>query len=456
MPSYTLIQILDLSTPCPIQLNLTGIFLRDFSELEFDVAKGRAVNNSAENVGQQNVLTPSALSTVGLRRATESHSVLIHNHSGLDVNINWSGSSIPGNPECSVRFDSVGPGLVRSGQSVSLDSIFDSMEFQKNFSSNIEPTAKLCLSLTGSSAEEVGDRELVSELPISSSSGHSTSLHILRPVMLFDGSHHAVSPWQNHNNRTNGRTSPETVMTEGSRADFSYYNAEPVVEWCMQNQRLRSSTVDMFSLGKGRDLLSSSVWSPEEEYNVDLIDFTQFQGQEAPVDLSNEEEGTGEVPRQVASPSRKSQGFAPHRSNWLRPYLKNDSPEWTDMTCILRMARERVMLPDSNWIWVNDWTVDLSGNFGESTDADGWEYQADFETFTRTRRFYERGDSCRRRRWTRTRIVKPPRLDDPNRILKFVWETSRDDQGNFKIEIKSHVTLHNSTDSVLSFFVFSP
>jgi hypothetical protein len=120
------------------------------------------------------------------------------------------------------------------------------------------------------------------------------------------------------------------------------------------------------------------------------------------------------------------------------------------------MARERVMLPDSSWMWVNDWSVDVSGDFGESTDADGWEYQADFETFTRTRRFYNRGDSCRRRRWTRTRIVKPPLLDDPSRLLKLVWETSRDEGGNFKIEVKSHVTLHNSSGAPLSFFVFSP
>lgn len=98
----------------------------------------------------------------------------------------------------------------------------------------------------------------------------------------------------------------------------------------------------------------------------------------------------------------------------------------------------------------------MNGVYGESTDADGWEYQADFETFTRTRRFYQRGDSCRRRRWTRTRIMRPPRLDDPRRPLKLVWETSRDDRGNYKVEVKSHVTVHNSTGLKLSIFVSSP
>ncbi|KAL3944397.1 MAG: hypothetical protein SGBAC_001521 [Bacillariaceae sp.] len=212
----------------------------------------------------------------------------------------------------------------------------------------------------------------------------------------------------------------------------------------MQNQRLRSSTVDLYSLRKGRDLLSASIWSPEEDYNEDAL--VHLQGKD-PVSPSN---------NQVGSPSRKGKTHTGHKSEWLRPYLKNDSPEWTDMTCILRMARERVMLPDSNWIWVNNWSVDVNGVYGESTDADGWEYQADFETFTRARRFYQRGDSCRRRRWTRTRIVKPPRLDDPQRQLKLVWETFRDDRGNYKVEVKSHVTVHNSTGSKLSLFVSSP
>lgn len=41
------------------------------------------------------------------------------------------------------------------------------------------------------------------------------------------------------------------------------------------------------------------------------------------------------------SPVMTSQG------NWLRPN-EMDFPEWTDMTCILRMERDRVMLPDNH------------------------------------------------------------------------------------------------------------
>jgi hypothetical protein len=401
---------------------------------------------------EQTALTPSALSTVGLRRATESHSVSIHNHTGLDLNVDMSDSSPPRFAASTVRFDSIGPGLVRSGCITSLDSLLDGVDFdEKKLDSLAEITSRLCLSLAPSAMDIVGNREVVSDLPITSSSGQCISLHVLIPALSMEGGHSTTWQWPGGGGG-NGRTSPETVITEGSRADYAYYHAEPVVEWCMQNQRLRSSTIDMFSLSKGRDLLSSSIWSPEEQ-NVDSIDLSQFHGQMAPVDSFAEE---ADLIQPIASPGRNLSTFAPHRSNWLRPYLKNDSPEWTDMTCILKMARERVMLPDSNWIWVNDWTVDLSGEFGESTDTDGWEYQADFETFTRTRRFYTRGDSCRRRRWTRTRIVKPPKLDDPCRMLKFVWETSRDETGNFMIEVKSHVTLHNSTAAPLTFFVFCP
>ena len=432
-----------LSTPIPVQLNLTGIFLRDFAELDFDLMGGR------ENREKSQALAPSALSTVGLRRATESHSVTIHNFTGLDIEINLSGSSLPDPPEYSVRFDSVGPGLIKNSCCASLDSsVFEAADPQNNIDAVAETTSKLSLRLPVSTAEVVGERQTVTELPIASSLGRKATVHVLRPVVSFENT-------SNHSTRGQQARDDETVLTEGTRtADYAYYHAEPVVEWCMQNQRLRSSTVDLFSLGKGSDLLSSSIWSPEEEYNVDTISMVQTLGQEAL--MTGTTDDLGEVQRQqVGSPGRNNTKSV-RKNNWLRPYLKSDSPEWTDMTCILRMARERVMLPDNNWMWVNDWTVDVSGDFGESTDSDGWEYSADFETFVRVRRFYNRGDCCRRRRWTRTRIVKPPRLDDPNRLLKFVWETSRDEHGNFKIEVKSHVTLHNNTASNLTFFAFNP
>jgi hypothetical protein len=312
-------KILNASTPIPIQLNLTGILLRDIAELDF-----RSLREE-ESKDTPHALTPSALSTVGLRRATESHTVIIHNFSGLDVEINPTGSLRKSRgPGRSVRFDSVGPGLIKDSCCASIDSIFDIAGFQ----SDLEETAaaiRLSLQLTPSSIDIVGEREILAGLPISSSFGDSLFVHTLKPVVRDSLKGASGS----------GRSGVETVT------DYAYHNAEPVVEWCMQNQRLRSSTVDLYSLEKGRDLLSASIWSPEEDYNIDSL--TQLQGQDTALEKSNI----------LSSPGRKSKAVAHHKSEWLRPYLKNDSPEWTDMTCILRMARERVMLPDSNWIWVS-------------------------------------------------------------------------------------------------------
>jgi hypothetical protein len=441
--------VVEASTSSPIQLNLTGIFLRDFSEL--DVGSFRKPKDSPF------ALTPSALSTVGLRRATETHLVEVRNHTGVDIEVDIEGPSIQ-EKKASVRFDSFGPGLIKNNCHATFDSLFDNVDLQQNIDEISSQTPKMSLRFPSTSASVVGEREPVKALPLISQSGRSTTVHLLKPDSLL----HFSSSRHERSCLTPSRTSKQVLLKEEDSVltscsvapEYAYYHAEPVVEWCMQNQRLRSSVIDLYSLEKGRDLLSSSYWSPEEDYNVESIGFERHQGLEATFDGSLDDTGE-EIQREVHAGTSHAE-FKPVKSNWLRPYLKNDSPEWTDMTCILRMARERVMLPDNNWMWVNDWTVDVSGEYGESTDADGYEYSEDFETFSRSRRFYERGDSCRRRRWTRTRIVRPPRLEDPNRILKLVWETKRDERGNFVVDVKSHVTIHNSTSADLSFFAYSP
>jgi hypothetical protein len=446
--------ILDASTASPIQLNLTGIFLRDFSQLD--------LGSFRRPKGSPFALTPSVLSTVGLRRATESHIVKVWNYTGVEIEIDVE-KHPAAKKKSGVRFDSVGPGIIKDGCFATFDNLFENVGLQQNFEAMAGKAPKLCLQLPLSSAEEVGEREPIKGLPVLRQACTSASVHLLRPDSLLHlaSSHHdrrCLTPSRKAQEQSTivlPFQEEESVLTSSSVVpDYAYYHAEPVVEWCMQNQRLRSSTVDLYSLDKGRDLLSSSYWSPEEDYNVASIGLTPSQGLEATFEgVLDESEEEIKRPHRM-NPS--SPEYKPLKSNWLRPYLKNDSPEWTDMTCILRMARERVMLPDNNWMWVNDWTVDVSGEYGESSDADGYEYSEDFETFSRSRRFYQRGDACRRRRWTRTRIVRPPRLDDPNRLLKIVWETKRDDAGNFTIEVKSHVTLRNFTSTPLSFFVYSP
>lgn len=404
-------------------MNLTGILLRDLVEQDFvSLVKRRPRGVS------RGALTPSRISTVGLRRATESQSVIIHNRSGIDLDVSVVEPKKTKKSGPTVRFDFIGPGIIKDSSYMTLDTLEDNSISQYSVDELARAASTICLRPVPSERNHVAAFQELKNLPLTSPLEHTISLHILRAVA---GTSDSILT----------QNSPRSADVDKNASSNISYQTEPVVEWCMQNQRLRSSTVDLFSLEKGHDLLSSGIWSPEDEYSMEDWSSSRTTSYEA---------------RKSTSPSRKAAKSGPKKSNWIRPYLKNDSPEWTDMTCILRMARERVMLPDSSWIWLDDWKVDVSGSFGEETDADGWEYQADFETFTRSRRFYVRGDSCRRRRWTRTRIVRPPRLDDPGRQLRLVWETSRDKKGNFQVEVRSHVTIHNRTSAELSFFLFSP
>jgi Vacuolar-sorting-associated 13 protein C-terminal/SHR-binding domain of vacuolar-sorting associated protein 13 len=385
-------------------------------------------------------IDPSTLSTIGLRRATEGHAVLLQNDTGIDFLISASESDQSYyDLNCDIHIDQ----LVEAGTQQALIASITS-DRNSGLPSGFIP--KLKLQLTPSAASQIGDREPLIDLPIFSADGQCISLHRLQPTFGKDRNEPLRVP-------VPGRCSPDTVLSENSRltqAEYAYYNAEPVVEWCMQNQRLRTNVADSYSLPKGRDLLSSQIWSPGDDRIVD-IDQGLF------VEAIGHSESTDDTESLALPRKAKAITIRPsQQSNWVKPYLKNDSPEWTDMTCILRMARERVMLPDNNWIWLNDWTVDVSGAYGESTDCEGWEYEADFETFNRNRRFYKRGDSCRRRRWTRTRMIRPPPLSDPQRPIFLVWETSRNNSDNFVIQVRSHVTLHNYTTVDFAVFVSSP
>jgi hypothetical protein len=400
---------LNLSVSCenPVQINLTGILLRDLMETEFRVSNDKQEVETSESA----IIAPSVLSTVGLRRATKAPEVRVKNSTGIDLIILG-----PRNEETNVPAGSntcVLTALVNGG----VDSAC---------------STRLGLRIALSAESSLGSREPVLDLPIDSS---------VEQIFLLPQS--SLSPSQvgiNHViNLYNGRNSPDTVFTSEG-VDRAPFGAEPVVEWCMHNQRLRSTTNDVFSLPKGTDVLSSIIWSPDEGLRIDLTESYEKCESEAAAGL------------QVGSSHERSR----QKSQWQRPYLKNDSPEWTDMTCTMLMARERVLLPDSNWMWLNEWCVDVSGSLGKTTDADGWEYQADFETFSRERRYYQRGDTCRRRRWTRTRMVRRSTMYDPCRSVKVVWGSLKDDEGNIQIEARSHVRLNNVSGSSLTFFLFNP
>jgi hypothetical protein len=417
--------VLEVSSNSKMQINLTGILLRDFAEMKFGFHQDRSETGNVQPGG----LSPSVLSTVGLRRATETPMVKIANLTGFDIHV------VPD----STAFSS-DSGLILNGRTLRIE-----------LPNKEQEGLTFSLRVASSATEIIGERESVYDLPIDSFSGENPKLYLLKPSR----------PGLAHLHRLiDGRSSPDTVQTEATLKGPLAIAAEPVVEFCMHNQRLRTSVGDIYSLPKGVDLLSSGLWSPEDDTFEDISAREDSgSGQELAIDLSRGPEiAAGVQPTGPLSPSRSARGQSHKhvKCNWVRPYLKNDIPEWTDMTCTLRMARERVMLPDSNWIWVNDWSVDLRGNLWESTDADGWEYQTDVDAFSRSSRDYIRGDTCRRRRWTRTRIVRPPRLDHPARMLKFVWEKSVDPQGNVCVTVRSNIRIRNKTSVPLNFFVSSP
>lgn len=188
-------------------------------------------------------------------------------------------------------------------------------------------------------------------------------------------------------------------------------NIEPIIEYCIQNQRLRSAFSGASNLENGADLLSSQTWSPSDQiYN----------------------------------------GYGNH---WLHPYLDDDVPEWSDTTFSLKLDKDRSVLPDNGWIWLNDWEVDVSGAFDKEIDADGWDYAQDFRKLSGNKRFYEEGDMCRRRRWTRTRIMKEQLYDQILRPIPLAWSYVEEEGSGYKhIRITSHVRITNNTERKLSIF----
>mmetsp|Transcript_18923 Transcript_18923/g.40971 ORF Transcript_18923/g.40971 Transcript_18923/m.40971 type:complete len:1580 (+) Transcript_18923:41-4780(+) len=171
----------------------------------------------------------------------------------------------------------------------------------------------------------------------------------------------------------------------------------------MQNERIRPGINDVFSLERGQDLLSSSAWSPVSALMSPL---------------------------------------------WLPPYLKDDAYEWSDMTNVINTEKRDFGLPDTNWMWANNWEVEVNGDLG-TNDADGWEYATDFETFSTLPRSYSKGDLCRRRRWTRTRMIKHTTA----RVLPIVWEVGTKEYGSV-VKARSRLQIHNHTNMDLSFFAF--
>lgn len=201
---------------------------------------------------------------------------------------------------------------------------------------------------------------------------------------------------------------PNISMMNDNGATFMY--VEPVVEYCIQNQRLRPMINTFQDIVDGTDMLSSQIWSPSDQIY--------------------------------------SQGVGNY---WSSPYLDQDVPEWSDTTFTLKVDRDRHMLPDTRWIWINNWEVDVSGEFGTEIDADGWDYATDFKSFTMSKRFFKEGDKCRRRKWMRVRMMKTQLVDHVMRPIPIIMQYLTVDNKQ-QITMSSYLTVANNCDQDVTVF----
>ena len=279
----------NVASPESICLNVTSQFLNDFSQVDVELFFKRPFEGKDD-------ISFSIFDSVCMRREDERTSITLSNRTGERLNFRFKSSFeqnwLDGTEHCSTRSFEIG-----LNEEIEICDFLDEMELESLFDSTMNnqcPTLIMNLSKDGI---EKG-RSHISVLPIFSSDAYSKLYKL-------------------------------TSLREESR-DGLY---EPVVEWCMQNQRLRASTQDVYALQKGDDLLSSIVWSPGDyffakEYYRDNNDCISFSIDEFEDD---------------------SDSIAPtSKGNWLPPDEITDAPEWTDMTCILRMERDGVMLPDTD------------------------------------------------------------------------------------------------------------
>lgn len=138
--------------------------MRDFAEMKFDILRDRRsrADADADDTQEGTLLSPTALSTVGLRRATESRSVSVHNRTGFDVHV-VSGAN---------EFVPDLGGLILNDSVASLDSVVDD-------------NMALSLRLAQTAVDQIGEREPVYDLPISCSTG-DRRLYLLRPIATYE------------------------------------------------------------------------------------------------------------------------------------------------------------------------------------------------------------------------------------------------------------------------------
>lgn len=127
-----------------LNLNFTGQLLRDLLEMKSEFSRDRVAGLDSGGL----TLNQSALSTVGLRRATEARSIMIKNDSGIDLHVH---------PD-STPFDA-NTGFLRTNDSVTLHADLENADISD---------MTFVVRCAESSKSFIGDREEVYDLPLCS------------------------------------------------------------------------------------------------------------------------------------------------------------------------------------------------------------------------------------------------------------------------------------------------
>lgn len=83
-----------------------------------------------------------------------------------------------------------------------------------------------------------------------------------------------------------------------------------------------------------------------------------------------------------------------NKSFYLKKYIE---PKFSDIEGTSSLEFNKITLPDpeEEWIWENDWKIEINDN----TDGEGWQYSYDFKN-----EFHKKNtklDYARRRKWFR-------------------------------------------------------
>jgi len=149
---------------------------------------------------------------------------------------------------------------------------------------------------------------------------------------------------------------------------------------------------------------------------------------------------------------------------WSEPWLTMGDPTmWSDVHGYPSLEKDQIEL-SKGWKWLQDayWCID-KGIVGVETDADGWQYETNFASFSSSRlqRHTQRsGDNVRRRKWVRTKqhLESHSFLQSGSSLVgvspvSVAWDVRLSDEKSRQITISSgcHISNQSSFDLEITF-----